>query len=343
MSNRIHHRQAGFGEHALELRGGLLLAVALLARFLEVLHRGKGTRDEHGRQGRREDETRSIGADAVDNPGIGGDVASHHAKRLAQRTFDNGYALCRLVSVGNAAAFLAVHADRVNLIDIGQRIVLVGQVADSVDGRDVAVHGVNAFERDQLRKVWIFRSEQFLEMRDIIVAKDPLFAARIADARDHAGVVQLVGKDDAAGQQFRKRRQRRVIGDIARSEQQGRFLVVKVGKLAFQFYMVMRVAADVPRAAGTGADIVQRFLHRLDHLGVLAHREVVVRAPNGDRLRPVVMRETPSVRECPLVPQDVDEHPVASLGMQTLDSLVENLVVIHKRSIPRVSGSRRCI
>ena len=37
-------------------------------------------------------------------------------------------------------------------------------------------------------------------MRDVVVAEDLLLAAAVADAGDHRGVVQLVGEDDAAGQ-----------------------------------------------------------------------------------------------------------------------------------------------
>jgi hypothetical protein len=63
---------------------------------------------------------------------------------------------------------------------------------------------------------------------------------------------------------------------------------VQVGKLGFQIDMIMGVAADIARTARARADIVQRFFHRRDHLGVLAHREIVVRTPDGDRLGAVV-------------------------------------------------------
>jgi hypothetical protein len=65
---------------------------------------------------------------------------------------------------------------------------------------------------------------------------------------------------------------------------------VQVGQFGFQIDMIVRVAADVARAAGARADIVQRFFHRGDHLGVLAHREIIVRAPDGDRLGAVMAR-----------------------------------------------------
>ena len=83
--------------------------------------------------------------------------------------------------------------------------------------------------------------------------------------------------------------------------------------------MIMRVAADVARAARAGADVVQRLFHRRDHLRVLAHREIVVRAPDGDRLRPVMPGEAARVGEGALVAQDVDEHAIAAFGVQPID------------------------
>ena len=92
----------------------------------------------------------------------------------------------------------------------------------------------------------------------------------------------------------------------------------------------MCVAADVAGAAGTGADIVQRFFHRSDNLGVLAHRKVIVRAPDGDRLGAVVAGEAARVGERTLVAQDVDKDAVTPLGVQAIDRLVEDLVVIQR-------------
>ena len=57
------------------------------------------------------------------------------------------------VALGDAAAARAVKADRVHLVEIGQRAVLLGQIADRGDRRDVAVHRVDALEDDDLRRV----------------------------------------------------------------------------------------------------------------------------------------------------------------------------------------------
>ena len=51
-----------------------------------------------------------------------------------------------------------------------------------------------------------------------------------------------------------KRRERGVVGDIGRGEQQRRFLAVQIGKLGLELDMIMGGAGDVARAAGAGAD-----------------------------------------------------------------------------------------
>ena len=45
----------------------------------------------------------------------------------------------------------------------------------------------------------------------------------------------------------------------------------KVRKLGFQVQVIMGIAANIARSAGTGADAVQRFFHRGNDGGVLAH------------------------------------------------------------------------
>ena len=122
-----------------------------------------------------------------------------------------------------------------------------------------------------------------LEVGQIVVAPDHLGAAAVADAGDHGGVVLLVREDDAAGQQLLQRRQRGVVGDVGGGEQQRRLLAVQVGDLRLELDVVVRGAGDVARAAGARAGGVERRVHGGEHGGVLAHAEVVVGAPHGDR------------------------------------------------------------
>ncbi len=104
---------------------------------------------------------------------------------------------------------------------------------------------------------------------------------------------------------------------------------MQVGKLVFQLDMQVGVAANIASAARACTDIVERFFHRADDFVVLAHAQVIVRAPHGDRLRPVMPVEAARVGVRALVAHDVDENAVASFLVKTVDRLVEDLVVIH--------------
>ncbi len=57
---------------------------------------------------------------------------------------------------------------------------------------------------------------------------------------------------------------------------------MKIGEFLLEENVVMGGAADVTGAAGAGADIVDRIMHRLDDIGMLAHAEIVVAAPDDD-------------------------------------------------------------
>ena len=334
MRDRWHNRQASVRHHRLEHCGSGLLALALFARRLEVAHARQHAGDQHGRERGGEDEAGRIAADHIDDHLVGRDIAAHDPERLAQRPFDDGQPIRDIVAFRNAAAARAIHAHGMDFVKIGERIELIRQVADFRDRRDVAIHRIDAFKGDQLGRFGVFGSQQFAQMLDIIVTEDALFAARIADARDHAGMVEFIGKDDAAGQQSRQRRQRRFVRDIARREQQGGFLAMQVGQFAFQIDMIMGVATDIARAAGTRADIVQRLFHRGDHLGMLTHGEIVVRAPDGDRLGAVMAVETARIGVGTAVAEDVDEHPIPAFFMKTVDRLRKDMLVVHARPIP---------
>jgi hypothetical protein len=79
------------------------------------------------------------------------DVAAETPKRLGERALDHVDAVCGTVTLAYAAAARAVHADRMHFIEIGHGAIALGEIADDVHRGDVAVHGIKAFEHDQLR------------------------------------------------------------------------------------------------------------------------------------------------------------------------------------------------
>ena len=77
--------------------------------------------------------------------------------------------------------------------------------------------------------------------------------AGMADAGDHGGVVKRIGKDNAVGQFPAQRLQGGFVGDVARGEDQRRFLAMQIGQFMLEQRMVMVGARDIARTAGAGA------------------------------------------------------------------------------------------
>ncbi|MEY9172082.1 hypothetical protein ABIF15_003314 [Bradyrhizobium elkanii] len=82
--------------------------------------------------------------------------------------------------------------------------------------------------------------------------------------------------------------------------------------------------APVP-TRGRGLD------HGADHLGVLAHAEIVVGAPDHD-VAAASRRMPGRVREAACDPLEVGEHPVAPLVVQAVEGGIEELAVIHRQT-----------
>ena len=200
-----------------------------------------------------------------------------------------------------------------DLVEIGHRAVLFGDVADFLDRRDVAIHRIDRFEGDDLRHVAAIFRQQPVEILRIIVLPDALLGPGVADALDHRGMVAFVGEDDAARDVRSERAERGPVGDIAGGEQQRRLLAVQVGKLALKHDVVVVGAGDVAGAAGAGAAAVERLVHGGKHGRVLAHAEIIVGAPHG-HLAGAVPGVADGAREIALLALQLGKHPVASFA-----------------------------
>ena len=107
-----------------------------------MLDRG-GRRSADGRRQRRgEDEAWRIGTHRIDQRARAGDVAAKATERLGERAFDHVDTARDAVALADAAAARAVHADSMHLVDISHGAVALGEIADAVHRRDVAVHGI---------------------------------------------------------------------------------------------------------------------------------------------------------------------------------------------------------
>ena len=331
---RGHQRQTRGGKPRLQGRRPLLVPSPQRAVGLEVAHAGQRPADHRRRQRGREDEAGRDRAHRVDQRRRARDVAAHAAERLRQRPLDHGEPRHLAMRLGDAAAARTVQPDRVHLVEIGHGAVALGEIADRRDRPEVAVHRVDRFERDQLRDLGRRRPQQRLEMRHVIVAKNPLLAAGMPDAGDHRGVVVGIGEDHAARHQLADGRERRLVGDVAGGEQQGRGLGVQIGQLALQQNMQVGRAGDVARAAGAGAHGAYRGAGRVQAHRMLAHAEIVVRAPHRDlALRRGIARVRGIVARARVVPGpalQIAEHPVASFVPDGRHCGCKTCLVVHR-------------
>ena len=99
-----------------------------------------------------------------------------------------------------------------------------------------------------------------------------------------------------------------------------------VGQFAFEQHMGVAGAGDVAGAAGAGAGAVELLRHRRQHHRVLAHAEIVVRAPDGDLGADAMIV---GARETAAAPFEIGEDPVAALGVERVYARFEEIVEIH--------------
>ena len=104
---------------------------------------------------------------------------------------------------------------------------------------------------------------------------------------------------------------------------------MQVSEFMFKFDMIMGVSADVACSARTGTHIMQSVFHGADNVGMLPHAEIIIRAPDGDILWAVMTSKAARVGIATLVPKDINEYAIASLGMKPINRLFENSVIIH--------------
>src|SRR6476620_3522041 len=127
-----------------------------------------------------EDEARRIRADGVAAGFACGDVAAHHAETLGKGAVNYVDTMHDAVPLGDAAAARAIKTDGVNLVEIGERVVHLGEIAEFLDRRDVAVHGIDALEHDHFWRLARDLFDLLLEMRQVVMAEDVLLAAAVA-------------------------------------------------------------------------------------------------------------------------------------------------------------------
>lgn len=241
-----------------------------------VSDRSLSAGDDGGGQAGGKYEPGGVRTDHVDQVGRGGNVPADDAVSLAEGTGDDvdpvlhatldrqlglvGRVVRLEIQVfGDPSSSGTVHPDGMNLVQKGQRAVLVGEVTNLFDRSHAPAHRVDGLESDDLGSLLGDRLQLGLEVGDVVVLEDDLFRTRMPDPLDHTGVVALVGKDDAPGQLGTERGERGVVGNIAGGKDQGGRLAVQRGEFVFEREVHGTVPSDVSGTPRAGSVAVQGF------------------------------------------------------------------------------------
>ena len=104
---------------------------------------------------------------------------------------------------------------------------------------------------------------------------------------------------------------------------------MKIGKFLLKLNVIMGVATNVARSARASTYIMQRVLHRSDHLRMLSHAEIIVRTPHRDILGSIMPGKTPRIGIRPFIAQDIYKNAIAPFGVKPVNRFFENSIVIH--------------
>jgi hypothetical protein len=133
-------------------------------------HCGRGRANRRGKSGRK-DEAGRVATNRVDQIAASGDVTAEAPERLGESSLGHIDPMHRAVARRNAGAAGTIHPDGLDLIAIGHSAVAGSQVADLPDRRKIAIHGIQAFEDDQLGPPG-FCCKQALEIGNVVVPPD---------------------------------------------------------------------------------------------------------------------------------------------------------------------------
>src|SRR6266446_1196973 len=114
---------------------------------------------------------------------------------------------------------------------------------------------------------------------------------------------------------------------------------MQIGELGLEQLVKIGVAGDVASAATAGAERAYGLDHRIEHDGVLAHPEIVVRAPHRDLGADAMIEGAWKLAATPL---EMGEGAVAPFRAKLIKTLFEEGFVIHLvASFCRRCSSRR--
>src|SRR5690606_17280415 len=201
------------------------------------------------RKGRGKDEACRKGTYCVHDDAGRCDVTTDYADGLGHGALDDVDLVDQVALGSDASHSSAVHADRMNFVEIGQRVEALGNFHDVGNRCDVAVHRVDRLEHNQLRLTnWI--AGQYLgQVFHVIMAKHLPFIRCCSDAVDDRCVIQRIADHDTIGDLPQQALEGGVVRAKAGRENQCRFFIVPVGKTRLESLIKLVGATYVARTA----------------------------------------------------------------------------------------------
>lgn len=87
--------------------------------------------------------------------------------------------------LGHSGPVWTVHANRVHFIQEGNGTVLLGKIADLLNGCNRSTHAVHRFKGNNLGLVRRQRSQLSLQIFHVVMFEDHLLGAGVTNALDH--------------------------------------------------------------------------------------------------------------------------------------------------------------
>src|SRR5690606_31958632 len=125
----------------------------------------------YGTECRAENRLLRMGAHEFDHAAVAGYEAARAGQRFRKASGDHVHFVGQTEMVGRAAPRLSKDADSMSVIHDHEAAVLLGDVEDRRKVADVALHGVDAFNCDQLWRFRVKLIENGTEMVCVVVAE----------------------------------------------------------------------------------------------------------------------------------------------------------------------------
>src|SRR5215469_1137390 len=182
-----------------------------------------------------------------------------------------------------AATIATKDAGRVRIVDHHDAVVLVGEVAQFWQWRDIAFHGENAVGDEKLVAVPVLGFfEDASAIRDVLMLEDFDGGLGKTAAIDDRGVIQLVGDNQIFFAQ--DRRNGAGIGRESGLKDDAGFCPFEARDLLFEFHVNLHSADDAAHCARADAVFADGVYGSAAKLGMGGEPKIIVRAEVDDFL-----------------------------------------------------------